>query len=186
MSRGTPMLLAGDEFGRSQGGNNNAYCQDNEISWLDWTQAESDVGELLILLVGRMIAIRKTFSFLLSPGRRFDVAWSDLNAIEWLDERNFRLSESDWENREGRALVARYSGERADGKVELLALLMNASDRDLDFKLPETVSWLVLLDTADSNRAMVELENGSYRVRDRAAVLINGVADEPLPAGEAV
>ena len=186
MSRGTPMLLAGDEFGRSQGGNNNAYCQDNEISWLDWTQAESDVGELLILLVGRMIAIRKTFSFLLSPGRRFDVAWSDLNAIEWLDERNFRLSESDWENREGRALVARYSGERADGKVELLALLMNASDRDLDFRLPETVSWLVLLDTADSNRAMVELENGSYRVRDRAAVLINGVADEPLPAGEAV
>ena len=186
MSRGTPMLLAGDEFGRSQGGNNNAYCQDNEISWLDWTQAESDVGELLILLVGRMIAIRKTFSFLLSPCRRFDVAWSDLNAIEWLDERNFRLSESDWENREGRALVARYSGERADGKVELLALLMNASDRDLDFKLPETVSWLVLLDTADGNRAMVELENGSYRVRDRAAVLINGVADEPLPAGEAV
>jgi glycogen operon protein len=186
MSRGTPMLLAGDEFGRSQGGNNNAYCQDNEISWLDWTQAEGDVGGLLIRLVGRMIAIRKTFSFLLSPERRFDVAWSDLNAIEWLDERNFRLSESDWENREGRALVARYSGLRADGKVELLALLMNASDRDLDFNLPDTVRWLVLLDTADSNRAMAELENGSYRVRDRAAVLINGVADEPLAAGEAV
>ena len=186
LSRGTPMLLAGDEFGRSQCGNNNAYCQDNEISWLDWTQAESDAGSLLSLLVGRMIAIRKTYSFVLSPHRRHDIAWSNPNGIEWLDERNLKLSESDWENHEGRALVARYSGVRPDGKIEVLALLMNAADSDLDFKLPDSVNWLVLIDTADSNRAMFQVENGSYYVRNRAAVLINGVADEPLPAGEAV
>jgi len=186
LSRGTPMLLAGDEFGRSQSGNNNAYCQNNEISWLDWRQAESDAGSLLILLVGRMIAIRKTFSFLLSPSRRHDIAWSNPNGIEWLDERNLQLSDTDWENYDGRALVARYSGVRPDGRTELLALLMNAADSDLDFKLPDSVDWLVLIDTADSNRAMFEVENGTYRVRDRAAVLINGVADEPLGTGEAV
>jgi pullulanase/glycogen debranching enzyme len=103
--------------------------------------------------------------------------------IEWLDERNLQLSDSDWANHDGRALVARYSGARPDGKTEFLALLMNAADSDLDFKLPDSVEWLVLIDTADSNRTMFEVENGSYRVRDRAAVLINGVADEPLIAG---
>ena len=185
LSRGTPMLHAGDEFGRSQDGNNNAYCQDNEISWLDWTQAENDAGTLLIRLVGRMIAIRKTHSFLLSSSHRSVVASPDLHPIEWLDERNQRLSEGDWDNREGRALVARFSGLRPDGKIEVLALLMNASDRELDFKLPDSVQWLVLLDTADTNKAMFEVENGSYRVRDRAAVLINGVAEEPLTTGEA-
>ena len=44
LAQGTPMLLAGDEFGRTQNGNNNAYCQDNETSWIDWTLAESDGG----------------------------------------------------------------------------------------------------------------------------------------------
>ncbi len=179
-SRGTPMVLAGDEFGRSQSGNNNAYCQDNAISWVNWSLAESDEGCLTTRLVSRMIAIRKTFSFILAPVRRADVPAQELNAIEWLDERNLTLSEGDWENGEGRALVLRYSGVRPDGKIELIALLLNASDQDLEFKLPQEVRWLVLLDTADSDRSIFEVENGSYCVRDRAAVLINGVADAPL------
>jgi glycogen operon protein len=184
-SRGTPMLLAGDEFGRSQNGNNNGYCQDNEISWLNWNDAGSEFGGLLIQLVSRMIAIRRTFSFLMSPARRFDVAWPEANGIEWLDERNLRLSSQDWENREGRALVARYSGPRPDGKIEILALLMNASDRDLEFKLPDSVHWLVLIDTAEASREMSEISNGSYCVRDRSAVLVNAVLDEALIADEA-
>ncbi len=180
------MLLAGDEFGRSQAGNNNAYCQDNEISWVDWSAAESDAGSLMVLLVSRMIAIRKTFSFLLSSVRRSDLSAPRGVAIEWLDERNLALSEGDWQNREGRALVLRYSGVRPDGKIEYLALLMNASDRELEFKLPQEVRWLVLIDTADNDRSIFEIENGTYGVRDRAAVLINAVADEPLPAGASV
>ena len=114
------------------------------------------------------------------------MAWYNTKEIEWLDDGNLQLSDTDWENYDGRALVARYSGVRPDGRTELLALLMNAADSDLDFKLPDSVDWLVLIDTADSNRAMFEVENGTYRVRDRAAVLINGVADEPLGTGEAV
>ena len=183
VSRGTPMLLAGDEFGRSQMGNNNAYCQDNEISWLNWSCAENDPGNLLGLLVSRMIAIRKTFSFLISPRKRADLP-AQMNLIEWLDERNLALSESDWENGEGRALVIRYSGTRPDGQVEILALLMNASESELEFKLPRQVRWLVLVDTADVNRTMFEIESGSYFVRDHSAVLINAVSSEPLMADQ--
>ncbi len=183
VSRGTPMLLAGDEFGRTQLGNNNAYCQDNEISWLNWSYAENDPGNLLSLLASRMIAIRKTFSFLISPRRRADLP-AQMNVIEWLDERNVALSESDWENGEGRALVIRYSGTRPDGQIEILALLMNASETELEFKLPQQVRWLVLIDTSDVNRTMFEIESGSYSVRDRSAVLINAVSSEPLPADQ--
>ena len=181
LSRGTPMLLAGDEFGRTQGGNNNAYCQDNDISWVNWALADRDDGALLQLAVSRMIAIRKTYSFLLSRGLRVDMSVPpDGTVIDWLDERNLALSDDDWENREGRALVLRYSGMRPDGKIEIIALLMNASDQDLEFKLPQEVRWLVLLDTADHGNSMFEVENGSYSVRDRAAVLVNAVSDEFL------
>ena len=183
VSRGTPMLLAGDEFGRTQSGNNNAYCQDNEISWVNWSYAENDPGNLLTLLVGRMIAIRKTFSFLISPRRRADLP-AQMNVIEWLDERNLALSDSDWENGEGRALVIRYSGTRPDGRIEILALLMNASDSELEFKLPGQIRWLVLLDTANIDRTMFEIESGSYPVRDHSAVLINAVSSEPLPVDQ--
>ena len=57
-SHGTPMLLAGDEFGRTQRGNNNAYAQDNEISWLDWAQAQSPQGQALTAYVTRLLRIR--------------------------------------------------------------------------------------------------------------------------------
>jgi glycogen operon protein len=180
MSQGTPMLTAGDEFGRSQSGNNNAYCQDNEISWVNWATADSDFGTRLMSLASRAIAVRKTFSFLLTPDRlnsgQLPDNWS---AVDWLDERNMRLSESDWENREGRALVLRYAGMRADGKIEILALLMNASNIDLDFKLPDAPRWVLVFDTA-KDAAMFELEDSTYRVANRAAVLINAVADPEL------
>ncbi len=59
LAAGTPMLLAGDEFGRTQGGNNNAYCQDNEVSWLDWSMAASPPGLALTDYVARLIALRR-------------------------------------------------------------------------------------------------------------------------------
>src|SRR3546814_18132671 len=59
-SNGTPMLLAGDEFGNSQGGNNNAYCQDNETSWLDWEQASEPAGRGLTAFLGKLAGLRRT------------------------------------------------------------------------------------------------------------------------------
>ena len=77
---GTPMLLAGDEFGRTQNGNNNAYCQDNEISWVDWSLLESEGGAALTEFVGRLTAIRRNHPILGSPvfpaWRQGDRAWA--------------------------------------------------------------------------------------------------------------
>ena len=87
LAQGTPMLLGGDEFGRSQRGNNNAYCQDNEISWFDWQLAGSAEGRRLTAFVARLIALRRRHAVLrsprflhgqeeLAPGVR-DIAWFD-------------------------------------------------------------------------------------------------------------
>ena len=67
LAAGTPMLLAGDEFGRTQNGNNNAYCQDNELSWLDWSMAASPPGIALTAYVARLIALRREHPVLRHP-----------------------------------------------------------------------------------------------------------------------
>ena len=181
LSRGTPMLLAGDEFCRTQQGNNNAYCQDNEISWIDWKLAESDAGRALIQFVSRLIRLRRRFPIVTAPvylhGDREILP--GLPDIDWLDERNLNLSPQDWANTEGRALVLRRAGLREDGRIDILALMMNAADRPLPFHLPGDFAWHLLLDTADPETPPRELAEKVYTVRDRAAVLIAAVADVP-------
>ncbi len=90
LSQGTPMLTAGDEWGRSQHGNNNAYCQDDEISWLDWKQAQTPGAQPLQHMVRRLLALRRRLHSL--AGDRFahgreepargiaDIAWFDTDA----------------------------------------------------------------------------------------------------------
>jgi glycogen operon protein len=137
-SLGTPMLLAGDEFGRSQKGNNNAYCQDNEISWLDWSLAETN-GDL-IGFTADLVRLRKQ----LAPLRAEQYATSreiapGVKVVAWLDESGRELAQDDWDNGEGRALTL----IRSDGKTNV-ALVMNPSDGLLEFRLPDNLSWRVL------------------------------------------
>ncbi|WP_109077512.1 glycogen debranching protein GlgX [Aggregatibacter kilianii] len=94
LSNGTPMLLAGDEFGNSQFGNNNVYCQDNEIAWLKWSAFNQD----LFNLVSQTIALRKQIASLLS-----DRWWSQDN-VSWLNARGEPMSLDDWHNRENKTL----------------------------------------------------------------------------------
>src|SRR6185312_4934150 len=101
-SQGTPMLLMGDECGRTQHGNNNAYCQDNETSWFDWSLTESETGKSLIDFIHRLIQLRRQY-----PGLRCDhylgtdeIA-AGLEEVSWWDERGVQLSPEDWENSEG-------------------------------------------------------------------------------------
>ena len=171
------MLTAGDEFGRTQRGNNNAYCQDNEISWLDWNVAEAELGRIGIGLVSRLVSFRKLHRLLTSPRLPAETAqvMPDINPVDWLDERNLRLSEADWENGEGRALVVRYAGTQPDGMIEIFALMMNASDRPLEFELPGPFRWQIVVDTADLSVLAKRIETPSYMVQDRAAVLIEAV-----------
>jgi glycogen operon protein len=176
-SLGTPMLLGGDEFGRTQGGNNNAYCQDNVISWFDWALAASPQGQALSAFTARLIALRKAHPLLRAGAFLYgqeEVVPGVLD-IEWFDERGERLSPDDWQNPEGRALLMRRARRLPDGELELIALALNGADQILSFVLPsEGLALERLVDSADPQAGLgpvgqtLELPGG-------AAVLLRGV-----------
>ena len=179
-SCGTPMLLAGDEFGRSQHGNNNAYCQDNEISWLDWNAAAAPAGASLIAFTTRLIGLRHKYPALRDDkflhGAEIAPGYHDL---EWLDERNQILSQEDWENSNGRALVMRRAAKNANGKTDVFALLMNSSEDAIEFVLPEALRWQVLIDSADANLNATVLDGPRHHVQAHGCVLLLATLDQP-------
>jgi isoamylase len=181
-AHGTPMLLAGDEFGRSQGGNNNAYCQDNETSWVDWTMAESAEGKILIDFVSRLIALRKEHTALRSRhflhGHRepaptvFDIAW--------FNEDGDNVPESSWTNPEHRLLCLRRATRNADGTVSILTFLLNPTGEDHPFQLPEpALPAVVFIDTARPEVSAIELKDKKVNVERHSAVLV--YANLPSP-----
>ena len=120
LSQGTPMLLAGDEQGHSQQGNNNAYCQDNALTWLDWQNAD----ENLTAYVSALIALRKKI-----PALSQDRWWSENSEdVEWLDERGQPMRSERWENGSQQWLQIRLSGR--------WLVVLNASLGDVDMILP--------------------------------------------------
>ena len=176
MSLGTPMLLGGDEFYRTQKGNNNAYCQDNELSWFDWSQLESDAGHALSDFVRRLTAVRRYYP--LVRANRFlhgevEVTEGVLD-IDWFDERGAHMNEHDWHNAEGRALAMRRVRERSDGSIESVIVLMNASSNTLTFKLPSPpVHPYLVIDSADPG-APERKVGDKVPVKAHAAVVIVG------------
>ena len=137
-SLGTPMLLGGDEFGRTQSGNNNAYCQDNALSWFDWDQLESPRGQALSEFVRRLTAARRSYPLIKANHflhGEVEPAEGILD-IDWFDERGEHLSQDDWHNPEGRALVMRRVRRKKDDSLEVVSMLMNSSEDPLTFRLP--------------------------------------------------
>jgi glycogen operon protein len=176
-AQGTPMLLAGDEFGRTQGGNNNAYCQDNEISWLDWNLARSVSGEALRDFVERLIEIRRRRK-LMRPDRYLhgEQLHPGVRDLEWFDERGMPLAPEDWDNPEGRALVMRRAERAEDGAIRFLLLLLNGHAETLLFHIPEpTASYRVLIDSAEPQSGRRDLLHGVVEVKDRSAVLLGAI-----------
>ncbi len=188
-SLGTPMLVAGDEFARTQRGNNNAYCQDNEISWLDWSLLDEEFGASLFAFTAKVAALRARYAALRST--RFlhgdDIAaelpGEGVNDVEWLDERGAPLSPEDWRNPDGRTLMMRRaalpesdaSGEIKAGEIETIDLLLNASDDTVTFVIPGSMDSRVLLaDSARPDAAEDALEN-EYQLAAHAAALIRSV-----------
>jgi glycogen operon protein len=144
LSIGIPILLAGDEFGRTQLGNNNAYCQDNEISWVDWNgrtaadRAFTEFVKLILRVRAEHPAFQRDVFFTgrpLADGERKDIAW--------LTPGGGEMTETDWHGN-GRAIGV------CIGLRPFLAVLLNASDDDVSFALNdcETVRWELVLDTA--------------------------------------
>jgi glycogen operon protein len=150
------MLLAGDEMGRTQGGNNNAYCQDNEISWVDWDLATKSAG--LIAFVKQLCALRHKYPIL--RRNRFLTGATDeeldVKDVRWINAVGVEMQAADWagDTRCFGMLIdgrARPSGLRQRGAEATLLILMNAHYESVEFSLPVIPSggsWQILFDTA--------------------------------------
>ncbi|WP_395942885.1 glycogen debranching protein GlgX [Brevundimonas sp.] len=175
-SLGTPMLLGGDEFGRTQDGNNNAYCQDNALSWFDWGRIDSEAGQALIDFTARVVGVRSRMPPVRAGRFLYGEAVRDgISDIDWFDERSERLSEEDWRNVEGRALVMRLARIDDEGRLQTVSLMINSSGEDLDFIFPgPALIQTVLVDSADPEIADLQLDGDRYRVLSGAAVWMAG------------
>jgi isoamylase len=178
LSQGTVMLLGGDEFGRTQRGNNNAYCQDNEISWFDWSQAISAEGEQLTNFVARLIAVRHRHPVLRSPhflhGQE-EFAPGIFN-ISWFDASGESVSNGSWDNPEERRLVVRFAARNSDGTVCILTAFFNSTAEDQQFQLPApTMPTQILIDSANPDAPERDLEGQELTVAARAVVLTHSV-----------
>ena len=142
LSQGTPMLLAGDEAGNSQFGNNNAYCQDNEIGWVDWRELEADVDHA----VAELIAFRKRHPVMRADAfLHGEVGEADgAPNVEWLP---FAGEWLDWESPDFRRFAVRFRVEDDD-----VLIAVNGAEYDGTFNLPDDTDWRIALDTADLGR----------------------------------
>ncbi len=162
LSQGTPMLLAGDEFGRTQQGNNNAYCQDNEISWVDWDI--DDAGRAMIAFVQKLTGLRHQYP-ILRRGRFLTGEYNEelgVKDVTWLSPAGTEMTEENWGDGnlgcfgvvlDGRAQV---TGIRRRGADATLLMVLNGSHEAVDFTLPEIPgggAWALLIDTGDGEAA---------------------------------
>jgi glycogen operon protein len=172
LSQGTPMLLAGDEFGHTQHGNNNAYCQDNETSWLDW-EAIGPEEEAFIAFVRRLISLRRQHPVLRWPhflhGQHSVEGVKD---ITWIAPDGGEMRTEQWQNPEARCVGLLLNGEAGvhmalDGtpiQGELLLAILNGGFKDMPFTLPRVpqgAAWRRVLDTANDDPAGVR---GEFKV----------------------
>ena len=176
-SQGTPMLLAGDEFGRTQQGNNNAYCQDSAISWLDWDQADSPAGRALTAFTARLTRLRAEYAPLRANyfmNGRSDLG-SGLNDIAWFDERGAAMTQEAWGFTEGRLLACRRICTRAtaaDG-LEATLLLFNGASEIHAFTLPApAIAWRVAVDSADPDRVDEAWSGDPIELEPHSCVLL--------------
>jgi isoamylase len=188
-SQGTPMISHGDEFLRTQKGNNNAYCQDNPLAWMDWTLAERNAG--MVDFVRRAIAMRKQLPLLM--GKRFltgvDTDRNEVPDITWFGPEGKGV---DWNNPEARAFAWQLDGYEdeeapvAEGGIReggLCYFIFNAGGEEKDFRLPALKSghaWKRVADTSlpfgedfKAPRDECVLANPvSYRAKPRSCVVL--------------
>jgi glycogen operon protein len=169
LSQGIPMLLAGDESGRTQGGNNNAYCQDNEISWLDWHHEDG----ALLAFTQRLISFRRAHPVF--RRRHFfhgESLGADAPDIAWFRPDGSEMTADDWSSGFGKSIGVFFNGETIpspDARGERVVddtflILFNAHYEPLVFTLPAKrwgARWLRMLDTADALNEGEALDAGA-------------------------
>jgi glycogen operon protein len=166
LSQGVPMFCGGDEWGRTQNGNNNAYCQDNEISWFSWTRNEKQ--NQFLEFTRRLISFRQAHSVFrrpkFFPGRR--IRASETRDVMWFNPGGNQMSEEEWASPFVRCVGMLLSGDASDvlnfeGEAvrdETFLLLINAHYEPIPFVLPgqENLEWQLILDTMDANGFLAE------------------------------
>ena len=182
VSQGVPMLLYGDERGRSQRGNNNAYCQDNELTWLDWSSDEE--GRAMLEFVQRLAKLRERHPVLrrrrFFHGRR--VHGSDIRDIVWLKPNGEEMGERDWFANYVRSVAMLLNGQSMHEWSELgdlihddaLLVLFNAYWEPLFFELPDLDDshWQLVLDTAQPQLPEGPHRGSRYPVAARSLVVL--------------
>jgi isoamylase len=157
LSQGVPMIRAGDEIGHTQHGNNNAYCQDNDISWLQWAEADTDLSGFcarLIALRAHHPVFRRRRFFEGRPLRGIAIA-----DIAWLRPDGVEMSDQDWDVGFARSLAVFLNGDALPDPDPLgqqirddsFLILLNASDTTVTFTTPPAAwaeSWTTVIDTA--------------------------------------
>lgn len=187
LAQGTPMLLAGDEFGRTQQGNNNAYCQDNEISWLDWRLAETE-AQGLVAFVRWVLALRRRHPVLTRKGFLHGRAVSPrgLPDILWLNSDGGEMTVEQWHDPRLKRLMLVLSSDAGaelgpDGRPRtggVLLLALNADVEPVALTLPVIRGgrvWEIQLETARARlpeRAATIHMGDSYPLAPRALVLM--------------
>jgi isoamylase len=182
ISQGVPMLVAGDEFGRTQHGNNNAYCQDNEISWLSWGNADQE----LLRFTQKLIQLRKDHPTFRRrkwfQGR--PVKGKGLEDIAWFLPEGTEMEEENWTHDFARSLGVFLNGKGVHSlgpKGEQITddnfyIIFNAHHEQLDYLIPEKLSnrqWTKVLDTADDDFVELQLNNDEHiLVQGRSVVLL--------------
>ncbi len=180
LSQGVPMIVAGDEMGRTQGGNNNAYCQDNSISWLDW--AEVKENSIQLDFTRRVAALRSDHPVFhrrrYFQGRAFRGS-GGLDDIVWLNSTGDVMSQEDWDNGWARSLGVFVNGAAIpDPDIrgnpvtdDSFLLLFNAHYETVDFTMPEPeygAAWELVVDTASPLADHVE--DASFKPGDTVPV----------------
>lgn len=177
LSQGAPMLLAGDELGRTQAGNNNAYCQDSEINWIDWENL-SDTDHKLQQFTRYLISLRRQYPMLRSKKyihRPDEPDEKDASRVRWFNVGGEEMREEQWREQHVHVLgwlLERNCFETIDNSERtMLFVVFNGGDEDMEYqlpKLPHVTLWRCLLDTA---RDEVVVNWGDINIESRVKVI---------------
>ena len=198
LSQGVPMLPGGDERGRTQNGNNNAYCQDNEISWLNWECDEKQ--NQLLEFTRKLIRLRRDHPVFRRPkffqGRR--IRGSEIRDVMWFNPGGSEMSEEEWASPFVRCLGMLLSGDTMDVlnfqgepiRDDTFLLLINAHYEPIPFVLPgqEHIEWQLILDTMEADGFLREprkfASGDDIDLGGRAACLLQLVSGAQAQARE--
>jgi isoamylase len=192
LSQGVPMICHGDELGRTQGGNNNGYCQDNEITWVHWDEADAELLDFTravsTLRAEHPVFRRRRFFTGLPVRQRGSEGQPD---ISWFRPDGSEMTDDDWESGFGKSVAAYLNGQGIPGRDERgqrvtddsFVLCFNAHDASIDFVLPPVEfgpSWKPVIYTADdavAETAKPESAGATVHVEARSILVLQAAAE---------